>query len=193
MPDESKEYDPQAVWKNQPEETSAVALNQIVDRRTQTLYANTRSEIIVSITAALFFLAVLAWRLAPPLDALRQAGYAVILLWVLATVYRFRDRIWRRDQPHPSAVAAPGIEYYRRELERRRDHLTNEWLWHGPLLLACLLFAVSFLGKSLPSSQRMRGVLPLVLVLAVWAGLGFWRRRRQARDIQREIDEIKAL
>jgi hypothetical protein len=33
-------------------------------------------------------------------------------------------------------------------------------------------------------------VLPLVALLAVWTGFGLIRRRRQAKDLQREIDEI---
>ena len=32
--------------------------------------------------------------------------------------------------------------------------------------------------------------LPLVVLLAVWTGYGIWRRRRQARELQREIDEM---
>ena len=39
----------------------------------------------------------------------------------------------------PTRVASTGMEYYRRELERRRDHLRNAWVWHGPLLLACFM------------------------------------------------------
>jgi hypothetical protein len=34
-------------------------------------------------------------------------------------------------------------------------------------------------------------VLPLVVLLAVWTAFGLMRRRRQARELQREIDEIE--
>jgi hypothetical protein len=36
-------------------------------------------------------------------------------------------------------------------------------------------------------------VLPLVVLLAVWTGFGFRRRRRQAKELQRELDEIEPL
>jgi hypothetical protein len=34
-------------------------------------------------------------------------------------------------------------------------------------------------------------VLPLIVLLAVWTGFGVWRRHRQAKELQREIDAIE--
>jgi hypothetical protein len=178
-----------AVWRDQPEEKTAVNLQEIMNRRTQELHASTRSEIVMSVGAALFFLAVIAVRLAPPRDLLQDLAFAAVAVWAGLSLYWFRDRIWRRSQP-PDALAATGLEHYRRELERRRDHLRNEWLWHGPLVLACIVFAVSFAGKPFPGTDRMRGAWPLILLLAAWTAYGIQRRRRQARQLQAEIDEL---
>lgn len=193
MPELSSENDPRHVWKDQPQEEPDVKLNLIVDHRTQQLYASTRSEIVVSIGAALFFLAVMAWRIDGPPDRLQQLGYGLVLLWIAASIYWFRDRIWRKDQPPVEAVAAPGLEYYRKELQRRRAHLLNAWLWHGPLFLACLLFVVSVAGHSFPNAERLRSVVPLGLLLALWTVMGFWRRYRQAQEIQRELDQLATM
>ena len=147
----------------------------------------------MSISAALFFIAVVAWRFASALDPLLQFGFIVVIVWILVSLYWFRDRIWCRDTPPKDAVAATSLEYYRKELERRRDHLRNEWLWNGPGLLAFMIFLVTLAGKAFAGPTRLRNVLPLIVLLAVWTGAGFRRRWHQARELQREIDEIDRL
>ena len=181
-----------AIWRDQPEERSKVDLEQILKRRTEELYSSTRSEILMSIGAALLFICVVAWRLGPADDRLEQVGFAAILVWVVISLYWFRYRIRRRPS-RPDAPAAAGLEYYRGELERRRDHLKNEWLWHGPLFLACVTLVAILTGRVFSGYQPMRNVLPLLALLAVWTGFGFWRRLRQAKELQREIDELAPL
>jgi hypothetical protein len=182
--------DPGAIWRNQPQEELAVNQERIVNRRTGELYSNTRSEILMSIGAALLLVGVVAWRIAPAQGSLQELGFAAVIAWIAISLYRFRHRIWRREPARPDAAAATGLDYYRQELERRRDHLRNAWLWHGPLLLACLVLIGILAGKTFQGFQPLRNVLPLIVLLAVWTGFGFWRRRLQARELQREIDEI---
>ena len=190
MSDQTKSKDPAAIWKAQPEEKLAVNLEQIMNRRTQELYSGTRSEILMSIGAALLFVAVMVLRLAPVRDRLLEAGLAAVIAWAAISLYRFRHEIWRREPARPDAVAATGLEYYRKELERRRDHLRNAWLWHGPLFLACLILIAILTGKAYLGFDRVRSVAPLVILLAVWTGFGLRRRLRQARELQREIDDM---
>jgi hypothetical protein len=163
---------------------------QLVERRVRTLHSSTRAEIWGSIGAALFFVAVIAWRLSSSGDPLLEVGLLVVVLWILISLFWFRDRIRGDGPPRGDALAATGLDYYRKELERRRDHLRNAWLWHGPLVLACITLAVTVMGHSFLGSERLRSVLPLVVVLAFWTGFGLRRRLRQADELQREIDEI---
>jgi hypothetical protein len=165
MSDQTNAKDPRTIWRDQPDE----------------------------IGAALLFVGVMAWRFAPTHNRLQELGFAAVIAWVVISFYRFRHRIWRRDPSRLDAVVATGLEYYRRELERRRDHLRNAWLWHGPLFLACVILIAILIERAFPGSERLRNVLPLVVLLAVWTGFGFRRRRRQAKELQREIDEIESL
>jgi hypothetical protein len=191
MSDQTRAKDVGTIWRNQPEEELAVNLEQIVKRRTEELSSSTRSEIVMSVGAALLFVGVMVWRFAPTYERLQEVGFAAVIAWTVISMYRFRGRIWRRNPSRPDAIAATCLEYYRKELERRRDHLTNAWLWHGPLFLACATFiAILTRGKAL---QPFRNVVPLVVLLAVWTGFGIWRRYRQARELQREIDELEPL
>lgn len=180
--------DPKAIWKGQPEEVRAVNLEQILKQRTEALDASTRSEILMSLGAALLFVVVVYWRLAAYHDRLLQVGCAAAVVWVAISLYWFRRRIWRPARP--DAIAAPGLEYYRRELEQRRDHLRRAWLWHGPLFLACVVLLTILTGSTFAGYQRLVNVLPLIVLLGLWTVFGFWRRRRQAMELQREIDEM---
>jgi hypothetical protein len=192
MSDQTGANDPGAIWRDQPEERRTVDLEQILKRRTEELYSSTRSEILMSIGAALLFVGVVAWRLGSAHDLLEQVGFAAILVWVVISLYWFRYRIrWRPSRP--DATAAAGLEYYRGELERRRDHLKNEWLWHGPLFLACVTLVAILTGHVFSGYQPLRNVLPLLALLVVWTGFGFWRRLRQAKELQREIDDLAPL
>jgi len=176
-----------AAWLNQPEEDIPVDIERIHRRRTWELFSTTRSEIISSICAALFFASVVAWRFGPEGDRLVQFGCAGVIVWAAVTLFRFRYSI-RRHTCQPDAFARTGLEHYRAELMRRRDHLRNAWIWHGPLLLACMLSAAA-LGKRMVAG-RLWDVLPLVLLLSAWAAIGIRRRVRQAAELEREINEL---
>ncbi len=104
-----------AAWLNQPEEEIPVDIERIHRRRTWALFSTTRSEIISSIGAALFFAAMVAWRFAPERDRLVLFGCAGVIVWAAVTVFRFRNSI-RRHTPQPDALARTGLDHYRVEL-----------------------------------------------------------------------------
>jgi hypothetical protein len=191
MSDESRLDNPHALWQQQPREDTPVIVDHLVNRRTEQLHRSTRAEIVASMAAAIFFVAVLAWRLPAIGVALQPAGLAAAALWIAVTAFRFR-RFLRGAVPAPD-TASTGVAWYRRELEIRRDHLRNAWLWHGPLLLAALLCFASFAGQAFPGLDRFRNAAPLLVILLVWMAVGIRRRFRQAADIQREIDDIAQM
>ena len=79
-----------AAWLNQPEEEIPVDIERIHRRRTWELFSTTRSEIISSIGAALFFAGIVAWRFALERDRLVLFGCAGVIVWAAVTVFRFR-------------------------------------------------------------------------------------------------------
>jgi hypothetical protein len=172
-----------AAWLDQPEE-GPLDMDQTYGRRTWELFWTTRSEVIGSVGAALFFASVVAWRFAPERDRLVQFGCAAIIVWAAVTVFRFRASIRR----NPDFFARTGLEHYRTELSRRRDHLRSVWIWHGPLWLAMILSTATLARRIVPG--RLWDALPVLVLLAGWAAAGVWRRLRQAAELQREIDEL---
>jgi hypothetical protein len=191
MPDERLLDDACVIWKEQPKEDAPVTVDHLMHSRRQQIHVSTRSEIVMSIIAAMFFVAVLAWRLPLAGFALQPVGVVAAALWITITAFRFRKVI--RSSGSAPDTASTGLAYYRRELEVRRDHLRNGWLWHGPLLLALLLLLANLAGPSFPGMDRFRNAAPLFLLLVLWIVFGIRRRFRQAGDIQREIDEIARL
>jgi len=189
MSDQTQSMDPGCMWRDQPEEELPVDLNAIVNRRAEELASRTRSEILMSIVATLVLIGMVAWRLQIVHEGLMEFGLAASIAWVAISLYSFRRRIWR-DTPRPDAFAVTGLEHYRRELIRRRDSLRNAWLWHGPLLLALIVYLAVLMGRANVAFRSIENVWPLLILLAVWIGFGIWRRRLQVRDIQQEIDEL---
>jgi hypothetical protein len=164
-----------------------VDVEHVHERRTWELFSTTRSEILSSIGAALFFASVMAWRFGSERDRLVQLGCIGVVVWATVTLLRFRNSI-RPNTPRPYVLARTGLEHYRAELLRRRDHLRSAWIWHGPLLLACTLSVSALANRIVPG--RLWDALPVVLLLAVWATFGIKRRLSQAAELQSEIDEI---
>uniref|UniRef100_Q028U4 Uncharacterized protein n=1 Tax=Solibacter usitatus (strain Ellin6076) TaxID=234267 RepID=Q028U4_SOLUE len=176
-----------AAWIDQPEEEVSVDGEGVYGRRTRELYSTTRSEVKGSIVAALFFASVVAWRFAPERDRLVLFGCAAVMVWAAVTVYRFRSSI-RRNPPRPDAFARTGVEHYRAELMRRRDHLRSGWIWRGPLWLAGIVAGATLARRNVPG--RLWDAFPAIVLLAGWAAFGVRRRLRDAAEVQQEIDEL---
>lgn len=181
--------DLQSAWKNQPEEKIPVTLPHSLNHRAYELHWSTRWEILMSIAAALFFVAI-AWRLSPVHEGLQPYGFGAAVAWVLVSLIWFRRRIWNGDASRLDSMAANGLEHYRRELQTRRDHLRNAWIWHGPLILACLIFAVTFADRRYPREYGLPTMVPLAVVLIAWTAIRVRTRLRMARGIQQELDEL---
>jgi hypothetical protein len=184
-PANSESVDVKALWRDQPNEKLPVPSPEGLVLRGRRLHAMTRSEILTTVSALLFFAAVLVWRLGP--SHVAMASLALITLWVFITLLWLRRRVWSSaDQ----AFAASGVEFYRRELEQRRIHLRNTWLWHGPLLLACIAIVDVAMVTGTLAYNRLAQVSPLLIALALWTVFRIRQRLRDAKAIKRELDEM---
>ncbi|MEZ5353176.1 MAG: hypothetical protein R2762_11115 [Bryobacteraceae bacterium] len=174
-------------WKEQPAESIPVVARGLARRRLRALRSRTRGDIVAGLAGSLLFAAVIGWRFAETGEVLPWAGCVLIVLWVLISAYRFRDQIIRLSRFEGLTVT--GLEFYRSELERRRGHLRSAWIWYGPLLLACLTLLATLASRA-PDPRILSRSLPFVILLAVWVVYGYWLRRREANELQAEIDEI---
>ena len=167
-------------------ETIAIRL---VNRRVQEADSATRMEILSSLGAALFCAAILLRQFGVNRGSLFQLMLAAIVLWAAITAYRFRSQIWPKPAP-PGTFAATGLAHYRAVLERRRAHMKSAWIWHGPLILACLILLAAAVQLAFPNTERLKNILPFSTLLIVWIIFGIYMRQRKAAEIQREINEL---
>ena len=192
MSDQTRDNDLGAIWRNQPEEAIPVDLQRMMQRRTEELSLRTQWETWMSLAASVLLIVIVVWRLKIASDRLLEFGLAAALVWIATSLYWFRRRLWIGTPPR-DAPAATGLDYYRSVLERRRDHLRNEWLWHGPLAVASVVLLAVVTGRANIAFQSIFNVLPLLLLLVGWTAFGIWRRRMQAKQLQREIEELASL
>ena len=81
MSDQGRTKDAGTIWRDQPEEELKVNLEHIVNRRAEELHSSTRSEVVMSIGAALLFVGVMAWRFSPTFDRLQEVGFGAVIAW----------------------------------------------------------------------------------------------------------------
>lgn len=192
MSEQPTPIDPAALWMKQPEERSAVTLADMVSRRAADLSENSRAEILGSLGAAIVFVVVISWRMAPSSDRMLWVSLAVTVVWTIITAWRSRQQIWNREPREPTALAASVLEFYQAELVRRVQHLRSGWLWHGPLLLACLTLCQVLVGNGGLGGPRLRGAAPVTILLVGWVAWNTTRRARQIQALQGEIRSVAA-
>lgn len=167
---------------------NAIALERLVTRRARDLRAATGAEILISLCAALFFVAVIVWRLPAAVDLPIQAGLMAIFLWAIVLLLHFR-RV--SNAASAGALAAPALDHYRDVIRARRTHLRSAWIWHGPLLLSLALFLVAASRHVRLTVFQFPKAVPFLGLLAVWVLFGIYRRYSQAADLEQELRELE--
>ena len=89
-----RKNDPAEIWKNQPLEEDPMTAETILNRRTEALHASTRSEILMSIGAALLLVGVILWRFGLWRNPIEEIGCVLAIVWTGVTLYRLRAQIW---------------------------------------------------------------------------------------------------
>jgi hypothetical protein len=101
--------------------------------------------------------------------------------------------MWSAAMPGDAGLNT-GLEFCRREIERRRYLLGRVLLWScGPVMLAIgtLILALAMIGS------KDKGIfpngLPFLALVGVWIAGYFAVRLREQRQLKREIDELNDI
>ena len=164
-----------------------------IRRKARELQAKTRREFLGNLIASLFLIAFSAWNLVTSQDSIQRTGFALAIAWFLIAQYPAKKRIWSAKLAGDAALNT-SVQFYRGELERRRDHFRYNWQWVlGPIFLTIGSFLLPALRTVIESPGLARNMVPFLVLLVVWIAAFFVIRSRAMRQIQREIDELKAL
>ncbi len=85
------------------------------------------------------------------------------------------------------------VSYVNRERRKNAPFVGLEEIWHGPLALASIILIAVMTGSSNMAFRPVGRILPVILLLIAWIGFSLWRRRLQAQELQREINEMDSL
>lgn len=184
--------DPRKIWQNQPTEPSPMTL-KLIRMKVRDLRAKTRRRLWGSWVGPLVVGAFSAYgiKLIHSVSPLLDVAFVVPIVWSLAGAYFINRGLWFAAMPGDAALST-GLEFYRREIERRRALDGRVLLWSfGPIILAMAAFILFLVivtrGRIFPNG------LPFVILVAVWIAAYLIVRMREQRDLQREIEELKDI
>lgn len=192
-PDESPMNDPRKIWQDQPTEAMKMSLDEI-RRRAQKLQAKNRISALVTIVIGFVLCVWFARACAGTQDAVPRIGLGMLSLWGLYAAYQAYKWIWP-GRLAANATFSTSLDFYRWELERRRDYARHIWRRAG--LTFCFagiaLFIIPALIGVLKTPRLLVNLVPFFVLLVIWLVVFFSLRRRNQRQLQREIDDLKML
>ena len=192
MPDSFNCEDPKTIWQNQSAEKSTMTLEQM-RQRARELNVKTRRQLLGTLTVpvviALFY--AFAVRQFQSLQEVLHPLFACALAWSLVGLYFLNRGKRSRAMPAEAGFSA-GIEFYRSEIERRRDYIRGALVWFlGPVILAIGTFILAM--AIVTGKKRFSNAMPFMMLVVAWVAICFVIRAREQRNLQREIDKLNSI
>lgn len=185
--------DPKTIWQKQPAETTKMTL--ILIRKTaRDLRAKTRRELLGIAWAQIAFAIFAIVGIVRGAGWAQRAGFAIALIWCIAGAWIYQKGMWPAPMPGDAGLAT-GLEYYRREIDRRRSLIGNWLIWVlCPVIFTLGVFMAPLIAWMLATDPKMlRNTIPFFIVLAVWAIAMAVLRIRKRRELEREIEELNEI
>jgi len=185
------ENDPKKIWQSQPVEPSVMTIH-LLRRRVRQLHAKTRWGLVGSLSAPItgVFFYALAIKSRFHYPVLRPL-FALAFAWSLAGMYFLQRGMWSASMPGDAALRT-GLEFYRREIERR-SKLFRRVMWCSflPMVLVIGTFILA-LAETAGSAIFPNG-MPFIALVVVWIVAYFAIRMRDEHELQRELDELSEI
>jgi hypothetical protein len=193
MPDEFPPEDPKQIWQNQPTEAMQMSLEEI-RRKAHQFHNKARLKALTAIVIGIALCGVFAATVAKPQYLVLRIGWGILSIWALYGAYQAYKWIWPSSLA-PDATVGTSLDFYRRELERRRDYVRHIWRRSG--LWGCFtglaLVVVPALMGALRAPRLLVNAVPLFVLLTTWFVVFSSIRKRERTNLQREIDALNAL
>jgi hypothetical protein len=192
MPGESRGGDERGMWQSQPGEALKMSA-EIMRRRAKSLQSRARISVMISTVIGVGLCAVFGWEFARSHSVMERIGLGILCVWAAYSVYLAYRWVWPKNIV-PRAAVDPSLEFYKRELERQRDHVQN--LWRRAGLTYCFIGLAFVVGPAVVEVIRARAevmqILPFFVLLATWGVLFYFLKNKKRRRLQRLIDELKS-
>jgi hypothetical protein len=158
-----------------------------IHQKVRELNAKTRQELIKAIAAPVLVVVISCLAFAQAHDPEQIWMLAFAFAWSLVGQSALHRGMRLATLPGDAAMTA-ALEYYRREVERKRALYRRALLWSfGPIVLALGAFCLTFARNR----ELLPRALPFMTLIVVWIAAFFVLRMRAQKDLQREIDDLK--
>ena len=186
------ENDPKKIWQSQPVEPSVMTIH-LLRRRVRELHAKTRKQLVGSLVMPIVIVGLYIYAIKQFHYPVVQWLFALAIAWSLAGVYFLNRGMWAAAMPGDAALST-GLEFYRREVERRCD-LFRRVLWCSvlPIILFIGTFTLALAKGIAFNSKTLPKAMPFFTLVVVWIGALFILRMREQRDLRREIGELNEI
>jgi hypothetical protein len=185
------ENDPKKLWQNQPREETTMTL-KLIRQRAQDFRARNRRELFGNI-ATMPLVVTIAWiGLLHTQDLRFRSAFVVSIVWAVLGQYLVHRGMWSAKPPERSTLTT-GVEFYRREIDRRRNLIGRFLLWIlGPVILSVgsSILLLTGMARSVGKSEA---ALPLTVLGFIWIVAVFARRLLNQRELKREADQINEI
>ena len=160
-----------------------------IQTKVRELNARTRQDLIKAIASPVLVAVISCGAFAAMHDPVQRWILAFAFAWSLAG-QRALHRGMRLATLPGDAAMTTALDYYRREVERRRALFSRGLLWtFGPIVLALGAFCLPFARNP----EMLPNALPFMILVAIWIVAFFILRMRIQKDLQREIDDLKNI
>jgi hypothetical protein len=192
MRNDSLGNDPRAIWQDQPTEASVLTLEKI-KQKVRELHAETHRQLLGSLIVPIIAVAFYGVGMTQLRDPTLQPLYAFVIAWSLAGLYFLNRGMWTRAMPGDAALDT-GLEFYRREVERRRTYFRRVVLWSfGPVVMALAALILSAVKVGILTRGTFPNAAPFLTLVVVWIAAYGTLRIRGQRKLRREIDELNDI
>jgi hypothetical protein len=179
-----------ALWQGQQTETSTMtvqAIRMLVNDHQAAAHRQTALRLAIGALCAAIFIWC-AWT-AP--NGLVRAGDLVMLAWAPSVVW-FAWRRWPARSPGGEASATGLIDFYRAQVAREAPDVRLILAMLAPVFAGMALVLAGVWAKA--RQLHFAPLIPLAILLALWAvifALQLQRQRRRVQDRLREIDALR--
>jgi FtsH-binding integral membrane protein len=193
MPGEFHLNDPKKIWQEQPTEPIKMSPDE-VRRKAQTLQTKSRLKVVAAMIIGLFLSIAFARMAVVVDDVIPRIGWGMLSLYGLYGAYAAYKWIWP-GRLAADATLSTSLDFYRSELERKRDYERHIWRRSGAMFgfAGLALATITELIPALQTPRLLLNAAPFFVLLAIWFVLLFYLRKRNRVKLQREIDELDAL
>jgi hypothetical protein len=182
--------DPRTIWQNQPTEPSTMTLEKI-RHKVRELHAKTRRQLLGNLAVPIIVVAFYGFAIKQFHDPMLGSLFVFPFAWSLAGLYFLNRGMWSAAMPGDAALST-GLEFYRREIERRRYLFRRLLLWSfGPVLLTIGAFILVLVIQA--GDRIFPNAIPFMALVVIWIGAYFVIRMREQRELQREIAELNDI